>query len=70
MHLQSTSGRIAGQSHTDLVLERLPSGELAWLRVVRDPHDDAPTRYWLTGSGGALSPSTRSLPATGPPWLR
>jgi len=51
MHEQSTPGRVAGQPHTDLVLERLPNGEMAWLRVIRNAADEPPQRYWLTDTG-------------------
>jgi hypothetical protein len=51
MHIESTTGRFDGQPHTDLVLERLPNGELGWLRVVRDSVDAPPQRYWLTDLG-------------------
>jgi hypothetical protein len=51
MPSKSTPGQVAGQPPTDLVLERLPNGELAWLEAIRDDRDDAPTRYWLTDLG-------------------
>ena len=46
---QSTAGCLAGPSPADeLVLERLPNGELAWLRPERPPE-----RFVLTNSKGA-----------------
>jgi hypothetical protein len=39
----------AGQRPTDLVLERLPNGEYAWLRPARC--SVLPARYWLTDRG-------------------
>jgi hypothetical protein len=48
MHAKSTAGHPAGTSAADLVLERLPSGELAWLRP-EQPDDDP--RHALTDLG-------------------
>ena len=48
MHAKSTAGHPAGTLAADLVLERLPNGELAWLRPER-PDDDP--RYVLTDLG-------------------
>ena len=48
MHAKSTAGHPAGISAADLVLERLPNGELAWLRP-EQPADDP--RYALTDLG-------------------
>ena len=49
MHSKSTASQIAGQPSHDLVLERLPSGELAWLRP--NPDDDPDPRYVVTDAG-------------------
>jgi hypothetical protein len=48
MHAKSTAGHPAGTSAADLVLKRLPSGELAWLRPEQPDHD---ARYDLTDLG-------------------
>jgi len=51
MHPKSIANSIAGQPVTDLVLERLPSGELAWLRPATDRVYTLPSRYWVTDLG-------------------
>jgi hypothetical protein len=44
MHPKSSASTVAGQPTTNLQLERLPSGELAWLQPEPVP---APRRYVL-----------------------
>jgi hypothetical protein len=44
MHSKSNASTVAGQPTTNLQLERLPNGELAWLRPEPAP---APRRYVL-----------------------
>ena len=59
MHANSTASQFAGQPPADLVLERLPSGELAWLRpethplrvVAPLPQPDSDARFPLTDLG-------------------
>lgn len=51
MHPKSNASQIAGQPAMDLVLERLPNGELAWLRSSPDPQTDEEPRYVLTDAG-------------------
>jgi hypothetical protein len=48
MRTQSTAGQWAGRTSNDLVLDRLPSGELAWLRPEAQDNDP---RYVLTDAG-------------------
>lgn len=50
MHTKSNPIGTAGQPPLDLVLDRLPNGELAWLRPDVAPEDDDP-RYVLTQRG-------------------
>ena len=47
MHAKSTAGHPADTSAADLVLERLPSEEFAWLR----PEQDDDPRYVLSDLG-------------------
>jgi hypothetical protein len=48
---KSTAGQPAGHTPTDLVLDRLPSGELAWLRAELDAaiHDADHIDHVLAG---------------------
>jgi hypothetical protein len=51
MHSKSNASAVAGQPPTDLLLERLPSGELAWLQPEPAPAPRRcviPSRYVLT----------------------
>jgi hypothetical protein len=50
MHPKSTADTHAGQPPLDLVLERLPNGELGWLRPAAAEPVDEP-RYGLTDTG-------------------
>lgn len=49
MHPKSNAANLNVLPATDLVLERLPSGEYAWLRPER--RYVLPTRYYLTDKG-------------------
>jgi hypothetical protein len=52
MRLKSTASGSAGQPQLDLVLERMPNGELAWLRPTRpNPAERPAARYVLTDYG-------------------
>jgi hypothetical protein len=51
MHLQNTSGRVAGQPHLDLVLARLPSGQYAWLKPCAEAFEDEDALFWITEKG-------------------
>ena len=51
MHTKSTPSHVAGQPPTDLVLERLPNGELAWLQPATDRRYVIPHRFVLTDAG-------------------
>ncbi|MES2360115.1 MAG: hypothetical protein V4529_17370 [Gemmatimonadota bacterium] len=55
MHTKSTAAALAGQPPLDLVLERLPSGELAWLRPSTAPAEDDEARYWPSERGRQLT---------------
>ena len=49
MHTKSSAGQTAGQQPADLVLERIPSGDLAWLRP--EPASDEDPRCVVTDAG-------------------
>jgi hypothetical protein len=51
MLTKSNSGLVAGQPHTDLVLERLPSGEFAWLRPCAEDLEEDHGLYTITWEG-------------------
>jgi hypothetical protein len=51
MRTKSIARPGAGQPFTDLMLERLPSGELAWLRPSTEPAEPDDALYVLTDKG-------------------
>ncbi|HEY1298143.1 MAG TPA: hypothetical protein VGJ60_34120 [Chloroflexota bacterium] len=48
---KSNASTLAGQLPTDLVLERLPNGQLAWLRPCTEAFEDDDALYVLTDKG-------------------
>lgn len=51
MRAKSNAARAAGQPFTDLVLERLPNGELAWLRPCTERGESDDALYVITDRG-------------------
>jgi hypothetical protein len=51
MHSKSNASTRAGQPPLDLVLERLPSGEYAWLRPSTDAAEPDDALYIVTDLG-------------------
>jgi hypothetical protein len=51
MLTKSNPGLVAGHPHADLVLERLPSGELVWLRPCAEVFEDDDALYTITWEG-------------------
>ncbi len=62
---QSTAGQLASQPAPTLILDRLPSGDLAWLRAEPTNED---RRYVLTQSGRDLLARERATAALFGPW--
>jgi hypothetical protein len=78
---QSTAGQPAGHTSPDLVLDRLPNGELAWLRPEVDAADQVEQfmarrlgsdRIWITDAGRRALAEDRRARAMealfGQPW--
>lgn len=65
MHPKSTGNLSAGQPPADLILERLPNGEYAWLRSSTEVAESDDARYTISDAGRR---ALREADCFGRPW--